>query len=146
VENKRRFFRSGLIVMGDLPVSEKTWKFFSIDLIVMGDLSINERYEDCFQVSLIPISDLPRWKTQRVLMWWVTFLIEKFEDFSSGLINMGGLPWSKFSQKCKIFRTIFNSWPFQGGLPFLRILSRISLMNFQNTLFNTLKLNDMHAS
>jgi hypothetical protein len=79
--------------MGDLPVSEKTWKFFSIDLIVMGDLSINERYEDCFQVSLIPISDLPRWKTQRVLMWWVTFLIENFEDFLSGLINMGGLPW-----------------------------------------------------
>jgi hypothetical protein len=79
--------------MGDLPVSEKTWKFFSIDLIVMGDLSINERYEDFFQVSLIPISDLPRWKTQSVLMWWVTFLIEKFEDFLSGLILIGGLPW-----------------------------------------------------
>jgi hypothetical protein len=27
-----------------------------------------------------------------VSLWWVTFPIEKYKDFSSGLILMGGLP------------------------------------------------------
>jgi hypothetical protein len=31
-------------------------------------------------------------KTQRVSLLWVTFPIEKYEDFSGGLILMGGLP------------------------------------------------------
>jgi hypothetical protein len=45
----QRFFESGLIVSGNLPVGEKkTWKFFNFGLIVIGDLPNEERYEDFF--------------------------------------------------------------------------------------------------
>jgi hypothetical protein len=43
--------------------------------------------------------------------------VEKHRDFSDGLILMGGLPRLKNSQKQKIFKSNFNLWPFQVGLP-----------------------------
>jgi len=64
--------------------------FFNIDLIVIDDLPI-EKYKD-FLGGLILIGGRPKWKTQKLSLWWVTFSIEKYKDFSGGLILMGGLP------------------------------------------------------
>jgi hypothetical protein len=49
----RRFFGSGLIVLGHLSIGEKLkdffyYYFFNIGLIIMGDLPIDERYKDIF--------------------------------------------------------------------------------------------------
>jgi hypothetical protein len=49
----RRFFGSGLIVLGNLPIGEKLkdffyYYYFNIGLIIMGDLPIDERYKDIF--------------------------------------------------------------------------------------------------
>jgi hypothetical protein len=47
----------GLILMGDLPVHEKTWKFFNIGLIVMDNLSNCKKYK-IFSVGLVLMSNL----------------------------------------------------------------------------------------
>jgi hypothetical protein len=44
--NIRRFFISGLIVSGNLPVDKKIQRFFESGLIASSDLPVGEKYED----------------------------------------------------------------------------------------------------
>jgi len=69
----------------------------------------------------------------------VTYPGEKYKDFSGGLILIGDVPRSKISQKMKISK-LFS---IQGGFLFYGSCQGFLL---QNTLFNVLELDDMHAS
>jgi hypothetical protein len=71
-------------------------------LFVLGNLFVGEKYKDLLEA--VYWSRRPaRWKTQRVLLWQVTFEIDKYKYFLDDLILMGDLP---VSEKYKDFSEI----------------------------------------
>jgi len=106
---------------------------------------LGEKIRWFFRKSLIVMGDLPEWKNTKIFQkgshcneWPIQ--VNKYKDFSGGANSHWWCAQVKIFSKSEKFSKVFS---IRGGFPFNGSCQRFLL---QNTLFNVLKLDDMHAS